>query len=68
LGMPPAGSSMPFLDSDTCAKGGGLFIFAKIFFFVRCHPWMDDRMDEWMNERVTWKSFTKNDHDILYYM
>jgi len=33
LGVPP-GSGMPFLDSDTCAGGGGLFISARVFFPV----------------------------------
>jgi hypothetical protein len=48
---------MPFLDSDTCAEGG-LFISARVFFPVWCHLWMDG----WM------KSFTINNHDVLYYM
>jgi hypothetical protein len=62
-GCPPLGLGMPFLDSDTCAKGGGvLFISARVFFLVWCHPWMDDGTDGWM------ESFTKNDHDVLYYM
>jgi hypothetical protein len=47
----------------THAQGGGLFIFIRVLFLVWCHPWMDDEMDGWMG-----KSFTKNDHDVLYYM
>jgi hypothetical protein len=39
-GCPP-GPGMPFLDSDTCAEGGGLFIFVRVFFPIWCHPWMD---------------------------
>jgi hypothetical protein len=39
---------------------GGWFISARVFFPVWCHPWMDGSHDE--------KSFTKNDHDVLYYM
>ncbi len=31
---PPARPGMPFLDSDTCTEGEGLFIFARIFFPV----------------------------------
>jgi hypothetical protein len=58
---------MPFLDSNTCAEGG-LFIYVRVFFLVWCHPWMDEGMDGWMDWRVTWKSFTKNDHDVVYYM
>jgi hypothetical protein len=38
------GPGMPFLDSDTCAEGG-LFISARVFFPVWCHPWMDDMTD-----------------------
>jgi hypothetical protein len=35
LGVPPPKLGMPFLDSDTCAKGGGgLFIFARVLFHV----------------------------------
>jgi len=33
-GAPPPLLGMPFLDSDTCTKGEGLFIFAKVFFPV----------------------------------
>jgi len=34
-GCPPPGLGMAFLDSDTCAEeGGGLFIFARVFFPV----------------------------------
>ncbi len=63
LGVPPFGPSMPFQDSDTCAGAGGLFISARVFFPVWCHPWMDDGTDGWMD-----RNFTKNDHDVLYYM
>ncbi len=65
---PPPGLGMPFLDSNTCAERARLFICARIFFSVWCHPWMDDETNGWMNEWVMWKSFTKNDHDIFYYM
>jgi hypothetical protein len=71
-GCPPLGLGMLFLDNDTCTRGGGLFIYAKVFFLVRCHPWMDDgtdgRMDRWMDRSCDEKSFMKNDHDVLYYM
>ncbi len=36
------GPGMPSLDSDTCAEGG-LFISARVFFPVWCHPWMDGK-------------------------
>jgi hypothetical protein len=44
-------------------RRGGLFISARVFFPVWCHPWMDGGTDGWMDE----KNFTKNDHDVLYY-
>jgi hypothetical protein len=60
LGVPPLGPGMPFLDNDTFAEGG-LFISVRVFFPVWCiHGWMTKQMDE--------KNFTKNDHDVLYYM
>ncbi len=40
-------------------KKGGLFISARVFFFVWCHPWMDDETNGWM------ESFTKNYHNVL---
>jgi hypothetical protein len=52
------GPGMPFLDSDTCAERG-LFISARVFFPVLCHPWMDDGTDGWKK---------LHDHDVLYYM
>jgi hypothetical protein len=61
LGRPPTppGPGMPFLDSDTCAERGGVIYFCQSFL-----PCMMPSMDGWMNG----KSFTKNDHNILYYM
>jgi hypothetical protein len=34
LRLPPLWPGMPFLDSDTCAEGGRLFISARVFFPV----------------------------------
>jgi hypothetical protein len=34
LRVPFLGLGMPFLNSDTCAKGVGLFISSKVFFLV----------------------------------
>jgi hypothetical protein len=60
------GPGMPFLDSYTCAKGG-LFISARVFFPVWCHPWMDDGTDGWMMGLMDgWKKL--HDHDVLHYM
>jgi hypothetical protein len=54
LGVPSPRLDMPFLDNDTCVEGrGDLFIFARVFFLIWCHPWMDDGMDGWMDGRVT---------------
>ncbi len=39
---------VPFLNIDTCAKGG-LFISVRVFSL----PWMTGRMDGWMDGRVT---------------
>jgi hypothetical protein len=62
LGCPSLGPGMPFLDNDTCAKGGEGYLFLSGFscLYDAIHGWMDGSHDE--------KSFTKNDHDILYYM
>jgi hypothetical protein len=60
LGVPPPRLGMPFLDSDTCTKRG-LFISARVFFLY-------DAIHGWMMRWMDGKNFTKNDHDILYYM
>jgi hypothetical protein len=63
LGVAPPGPGMPFLDSDTCAEGGGyLFLPGFSSQYDAIHGWMTGWMDGWM------ESFTKNDHDVLYYM
>ncbi len=46
------GPGMPFLDNDTCAEGV-LFISARVFFPVWCHPWMDDGTDRWV-KKASW--------------
>jgi hypothetical protein len=58
------GLGMPFLNNDTCARGRGLFNYARVFF--PCMTWMDDGTNGWMDESHE-KNFTKNDHDIFYY-
>jgi hypothetical protein len=55
LGVTPLGPGMPFIDSDTCTRGGYLFL-----------PSMDGWRDAWMDESHDEKSFTKNDHNVLY--
>jgi hypothetical protein len=65
LGVPPLGARHAFPRQLHMCRGGGwvcLFISVKVFFHLWCYPWMDDEVDGWM------KSFTKNDHNILYYM
>jgi hypothetical protein len=44
LGVPPPpGPGMPFLDSNTCAKGGVIYFYQG---FLPCMmPSMDDEMD-----------------------
>jgi hypothetical protein len=55
-GCPPLGPGMPFLDSVTCAERG------IIYFCQGFLPCMMPSINGWM------ASFTKNDHDVLYYM
>ncbi len=43
--------------------GGGVFIYAKVFFPVWCHPWMDDETDEWMDGKLHEK---RPQHPLLY--
>jgi hypothetical protein len=63
------GPDMPFLDNNICIEGE-LFICARVFFFMydAIHGWMTGWTDEWMDGSHDEKSFTKNDHDVLYYM
>jgi hypothetical protein len=55
LGGAPPGAGHAFPRQRHMHKGG-LFISVRVFFPVWCHPWMDG------------KNFTKNDHNVLYYM
>jgi len=51
-GSPP-GPGMPFLDSDTCARGRGVIYFCQGF--LPCMmPSTDGWQDGWMDGRVTW--------------
>jgi hypothetical protein len=51
-GAPP-GPGMPFLDSDTCARGRGVIYFCQGF--LPCMmPSTDGWRDGWMDGRVTW--------------
>jgi hypothetical protein len=50
LRVPPLGPGMPFLDSDTCAKGGYLFLSRFSSLYDAIHGWMMGRMDAWMDE------------------
>ncbi len=60
-GCPPR-PGMPFLDSDTCAEGGRLFISARVFFlYDALRGWMMGQMDGWMKKasrKTTMTSFT----------
>ncbi len=59
------GPGMPFLNSDTCAKGGGgggVICLCQGFL-----PCMMPSMDGWMDDGTDgWKKL--HDHDVLYYM
>jgi hypothetical protein len=55
------GPGMPFLE------GRGLFISARVFFPVWCHPWMDDGMDGWMDKGTDgWKKSSRPRRPLLY--
>jgi hypothetical protein len=46
-----SGPSMPFLNSDTCIKGGGyLFLPRSSSMHDAIHGWMTGRMDGWMEK------------------
>jgi hypothetical protein len=53
------GPNMPFLDSDTCAEGGGGGARAKLFMprffsmYDAIHGWMTGRMDGWMESFIS---------------
>jgi hypothetical protein len=53
------GLGMPFLDSDTCARGCYLFLPGFSSLHDAIHGWMMGQMDGWKN---------LHDHDVLYYM
>jgi hypothetical protein len=59
---------MLFLDSDTCAERGEVIYFCQGFLPCIMPSMMDDGTNGWMNRSCDEKSFTKNDHDVLYYM
>jgi hypothetical protein len=48
LGVPPLGPGTPFLDNDTCTKGGGyLFLSGFSSLYDAIHVWMTRQMDGW---------------------
>jgi hypothetical protein len=51
-------------------RGGEGYLFLPGFSFLydAIHEWMTKQMDEWMDGSCDEKSFTKNYHDVLYYM
>jgi hypothetical protein len=51
---PPLGLGMTFLDSDTCAEGGGVYLFMPGFssLYDAIHGWMMGRMDGWMESFI----------------
>ncbi len=61
-GCPPCGRACLSYTTTHAQTGGYLFLPGFSFMYDAIHGWMMRRMDGWM------KSFTKNDHDVLYYM
>jgi hypothetical protein len=51
-----------------CREGESYLFLPGFFFPVGWHPRMDDKMDGWMDGSRDEKSFTKNNHDVLYYI
>jgi hypothetical protein len=51
---------MPFLDSNTCARGGGRYLFLPGFssLYDAIHEWMMGRMDGKLHKKTTMMSFT----------
>jgi hypothetical protein len=55
----------PFLDHDTCTEEVGYLFLPRFFsLYDAIHGWMMG----WMDGSCDEKSFTKKDHDVLYYM
>jgi hypothetical protein len=50
-GCPPLGPGMPFLDNDTCAKGGVLFLPGFSSLYDAIHGWMTGWMDGKLHEK-----------------
>jgi hypothetical protein len=51
-GCPPHGPGMPFLDSNTCAEGGGyLFLPGFSSLYDAIHGWMTGRTDDGLQEK-----------------
>jgi hypothetical protein len=46
------------------AQRGVLFISARVFFLVWCHPWMDDGTDGWMDGKL----YEKQPRRLLLYV
>jgi hypothetical protein len=65
LGVPPLGAGHAFpRQRHMRRKGDYLFLSGFSSLYDDIHEWMTGQMDGWMDG----KSFTKNDHDVLYYM
>jgi hypothetical protein len=62
LGVPPLGAGHAFWKQWHMRRGEDYLFLPGFFLPGWCHPWMGDEMNGWM------ECFTKNDHDILYYI
>jgi hypothetical protein len=52
-----------------CREGESyLFLPGFSFLYDAIHGWMTRWMDGWMDGSRDEKSFTKNNHDVLYYI
>jgi len=59
-----------FLRQRHMRRGEGGYLFMPGFssLYDAIHGWMMGRTDRWMDGSCDEKSFTKNDHNVLYYM
>jgi hypothetical protein len=62
LGFTPTLGQVRVATTTHAQRGGYLFLPGFSSLYDAIHGWMTGQMDGWM------ESFTKNDHDMLYYM
>jgi hypothetical protein len=62
LGVPVSGARHAFPRQRHMRRGGVIYLCQSFL------PYMMPSMDGWRDRWMDGKSFTKNDHDVLYYM